>query len=455
MGIRLDWEVEAEQSKVQRAGEEPDAARRRRAGRIRFLVMVLIFLGLIGSAFGFVYWRLQDIDQAIERSLRSTVETEITALRLGDFTAFATLQRSASDQWLQSQQQLFSEYQALKLRPNVQLTGQIVDLTIDRTRARVAVQEIIEGIPYTRVWFYWRYDDGWRHVPPDYTFWGETQTYSAGGVTVHYQAVDAQVGETVGARVTEWLNVSCAILQCPQTPLITIEIVPDETAEVGWLNAQNWTLQVPSPYVRRARSDMPFDLANQNAVASLLAEQLIQLRTGAVSFSAHTDAAYIRQSVVNWLVSRFTQTGTSAYLVDSLVVRHGDSAMSQLVTNLRPESTLDVVASASGLPVEQSNLDWRDFVLWRLQLEAQLIDQRDDTLFLTLYDTRDAAVRDTAYQRFSAALPSPDWRITSVQVEGSGDGIILRSVVSVGEGDAVTNAAVDFRWVNGTWLRIN
>jgi hypothetical protein len=350
---------------------------------------------------------------------------------------------------------MFAEYQALKLRPNVQLTGQIIDLTIDRTRARVAVQEIIEGIPYTRVWFYWRYDDGWRHVPPDYTFWGETRTNSAGGVTVHYQAVDAQVGEAVAARVTEWLRSSCAVLQCPQAPLITLEIVPDETAEVGWLNAQNWTLQIPSPYVGRARSDLPFDLATQNAVAALLSEQLTQQMTGGASFPPNSDAAFIRQSVVSWLVSRFTQTGTSSYLIDSLVVGHGDNAISRLVTNLRPDSTLEVLASASGLLLEQSNLDWRDFVLWRLQLEAQLVAQRDDTLFLTLYDTRDAAVRDMAYQRFSAALLAPDWRITSAQMEGSGENAVLRSVVSAGEGNVVTNAAVDFRWVNGTWLRIN
>ena len=44
------------------------------------------------------------------------------------------------------------------------------------------VEEIIGGVPYGRVWFYWRYDDGWRHVPPDYTFWGDARTVEADGV---------------------------------------------------------------------------------------------------------------------------------------------------------------------------------------------------------------------------------------------------------------------------------
>ena len=66
----------------------------------------------------------------------------------------------------------FEAYQQLKQAHRVELTGDVLDVTIDDLRGRVVLQETIDGVPYKVVWFYWYYEDGgerdqpgWRRVP--------------------------------------------------------------------------------------------------------------------------------------------------------------------------------------------------------------------------------------------------------------------------------------------------
>ncbi|MBZ0304668.1 MAG: hypothetical protein K8I82_01250, partial [Anaerolineae bacterium] len=125
MGVRLDWEIEAEQSQVRNTGEDPAEARKRRLARFRLLFFILLVLVLIGAVVGGIRLRLDQINGEIEQALRNTVETEVTALRLGDWQAFADAQRSASGDWLQRQEQTFNQYQDLKLQQTIQLTGTI------------------------------------------------------------------------------------------------------------------------------------------------------------------------------------------------------------------------------------------------------------------------------------------------------------------------------------------
>ena len=44
------------------------------------------------------------------------------------------------------------------------VTGNVADATVDGPRGRAVVEEVIDGVSYRTVWFYWRYADGWRHV---------------------------------------------------------------------------------------------------------------------------------------------------------------------------------------------------------------------------------------------------------------------------------------------------
>ena len=149
-------------------------------------MVLLLIVGVLAAA---VVLRLRQVESQIENVLRDTVDAEIATLRLGDEQSFLGFQRSATESWLTTQQQTFDDYQARKIEGNIQLTGHILDVAVDGNRARVQVQEIVDNVPYVRTWFYWRYDDGWWHVPPDFTFWGDDRVLETDAMTIHYQSV--------------------------------------------------------------------------------------------------------------------------------------------------------------------------------------------------------------------------------------------------------------------------
>jgi hypothetical protein len=456
MGVRFDWEIEAEKTRVQRSGEGAAFARRRRLARLRFLIFILIILAIFAGIGGFVVLRLQAVEKDIEQTLRGTVDAEVTALRLGDFASFSSIQRSASPDWLQIQQQIFNQYQDLKMQQGVQLTGEVSDIQIDRTRARVNVQEIVNGVPYTRVWFYWHYEDGWRHVPPDYTFWGELEVQKVQNVTVRYQLVDKLFGQEVADRVAAWLQTACSSLTCGTAPEITVEVIPDEALQVSWATGNDWVLQVPSPYIRRARSDMPFDTDGQLVVAEKIADRLVSQASNNLQPVYPADASYLRQAAVSWLVGQLVQVNTNSYMMDSLTTIYGSKAVGQLLSALRPDSNIGLLAQITGKSLEQTALDWRDYLTWRLTTEDDLIQKRDETNYLALYDTRDASVRDLAYQRFNAQAAASKKSVISVQTEvGTDASVILRATVAVGDDPNVQQSDADFRLADGVWKRIN
>lgn len=456
MGVRFDWEIEAEKTQVRRAGESPESKRKRRAARVRFFIFLLVILGIFGGIAALVVWRLDSVEQEIEQALRGTVDAEFTALRLGDYASYSSIQRSASADWLQVQQQIFNQYQDLKMQDGVQLSGTISDIAIERTRARVSVQEIVNGIPYTRVWFYWRYEDGWRHVPPDYTFWGELEVQKIQNVTVRYNMVDKSFGQSVAEKVAGWMQAACAALVCPTMPELTIEVVPDESLQAAWAAGDEWRLQVPSPYVRRARSDMPFDVDSQLLVAEKLADRLVLQSSTNLQPVYPTDAYYLRQAIVSWLVGSMVQIDTHSYVVSSLAVNYGATFVGQLLVALQADSTIGVLTQITGKSLEQTGLDWRDYLTWRLALEDDLIQRRDEANFLALYDTRDESARNLAYQRFNANIATGEKLVTSAQIEVLTDGTInMRAVVVIGEGSNIQQSEVIFRLEDGVWKRVN
>ncbi len=456
MGVRFDWEIEAEKTRVQRAGESPESKRKRRAARLRLFIFLLVIIGVLGGIASFVVWRLDSVDQEIEQALRSTVDAEVTSLRLGDYASYSAIQRSASADWLQVQQQIFNQYQDLKMQDGVQLSGTISDIVIERTRARVSVQEIVNGVPYTRVWFYWRYEDGWRHVPSDYTFWGELEVQKVQNVTVRYKMVDKVFGQAVAEKVAGWMQAACSALVCSAIPELTIEVVPDEALQVAWAAGDEWRLQVPSPYVRRARSDMPFDMDAQLSVAEKIADRLVLQSSNNLQPIYPTDASYLRQAIVSWLVGSMLQVDTQSYVVSSLAANYGAAAVGQLLGNLQPNSNIDILAQITGKSLEQIGLDWRDYLSWRLALEEELLQKRDEANYLALYDTRDEAARNLAYQRFNMNTPSGKMLVSSAQTEVLTDGTInLRAVVMIGEGATVQQGEAIFRLADGVWKRVN
>ncbi len=455
MSIKLDWEVEAEEPHLFAEGEDPSTRRARRRARLWVILVIFGTLVLFAGIALALTLRLQAVEAEVEQALIGAAEAEVTALRIGDRNSFLNAQRSATDDWLDAQQQTFNNYQTLKQNGNIQLTGRVLETTVEGTRARLKIEEIVDGVPYARLWFYWRYDDGWRHVPPDYTFWGSVQTDTAGHVNVRYRTVDEALAQNIAASLESWLLYGCEVLACGTVPTIQVEIVADRGAALGWVAGSDWLLQVPSPYMDRARYDTPFDTSLQLQVANLVAERLVALVSGAMQPQYPADVYYLRSAAVSWLVGRFAQVNTNAFLMSSLAANYSDQAVGQLVRAMQPASDVSLMNAVMGTAaLDHATLDWRDFLTWRLALEEELIARRDEAAFLNLYDLRDAAARDLAYQRYNAGGVREQWVVVSAQPENDTDGgMRLRALVEVsGIG---RQELVLFRLVEGVWRRAN
>jgi hypothetical protein len=452
MSIKFDWEVEAEREQIPSAGEDPRAKRQRRRAQLRLLIVLLFAALLIGGAVAAVAVRLRYVDWQVENQLRDTIAAEVTALRLGDRAAFLDIQRSADENWAQQQTALFDRIQEAKLTQELALTGRVLDIAVDDPRGRARVEEIIGGVPYSRTWFYWLYEDGWRHVPPDYTFWGAPQTIERPGVTVRYRDFDAPFAPLLADAAADWWAQGCALLDCAGWPPITMEIIPDELLCAGWSAADQWTLQVPSPFVRPARLDAPFDPALQLEIATLLAGRQVDAALGGEVLVKGSDAAFLRDSIAAWLTGRWLGVDSGALLVNSFAARAGDAGVAQLARALDPATTVSLLAEVAGAPLDTLDLDWRDYLQQRLAYEDSLLGATDQAGVLALYDANDSTAQALALARLNAPPPLESARVlaASPAVDAAG-APILRAQVQRGE--AVEE--VIFRLAQGTWKRTN
>jgi hypothetical protein len=462
MGIRLDWEVEAEKSGTHKATEDPNLARARRRAQIRFLITFGVVLSILAGIAWLISRRLEEADQRIEQFLRDTVDAEVAALRIGDWNAFAQAQRSADPAWLETRQRgYFDTYQELKVERDVELTGTIRDVVIEGTRGRVLVEEIIDGVPYVQPWFYWRYEDGWRHVPPDYTFWGEVGQYNGTNVVVLYRSLDEPFAREMGLAVEKWVNSTCAtVLQCGDFPHITLSVLTDETmSEPRWSSEDEWRMEVPSPYLIRTRFDLPFSGDHQIRVADLLARRMVEQASADPTAPIYpTDAYYLRPSVVSWLVGRFVSLNTNALLMTSLAQNYGEERVGRLVQALRPDSSMAVFADVTGVAnLGEANLDWRDFLTWRLTLENELYSTTDEAAYVALYTPQAEGLARERYAAFApdVTLPRPIVTLAAVGVGSEGTPEIDATVEYTDEAGNTTEGRVLFRLIDNVWKRAN
>jgi hypothetical protein len=450
MSIKLDWEIEAERERVPSKGEDPAARRARRRRHLRLLIVILAATLLLVSVAAVVAIRLRYVDWQVENALRDTLAAEVTALRLGDREAFLAIQRSADPGWLQTQSGLFDQVQTLKQSQGLNLTGRIIELAVAEPRARVQVEEIIGGEPYVRTSFYWRYEDGWRHVPPDYTFWGDEQSLDAPGISVRYRAMDAAFAPVLASAAASWWAQGCAILGCEGLPTVTLRVSPDDALQASWSGADQWVMQVPSPYVRLTRLNAPFDPALQVDVARLLAGRLVDAAHGGEVLTKGSDAAILRDAASDWLLGRWLGADTGTRLFNSFAARYGDAALAQTIRAIAPDSTIAVLGDAAGTPIESLDVDWSDFLQARLALEDSRISAGDQPGVLALYDPADMTAQGLALARLAAPAQLEPPRVLGAEPATDAAGApILRAQVQRGE----SVEEVLFRLVNGTWLR--
>ena len=103
MGIKLDWQVEAERA-FQKAGEDPAEHRRRRVQRTRIVLFTLGVAIVFIAGAGAVWLRLYTVDNKLRQDLINTVQAEAATIRLNDFAGFISIQRTApGGNWYQDQ----------------------------------------------------------------------------------------------------------------------------------------------------------------------------------------------------------------------------------------------------------------------------------------------------------------------------------------------------------------
>lgn len=473
MSIKLDWEVEVDRSARTYVGEDPAARRRRYSRYLMVLVTVALAVGLVLGGLSFLVEQVEQINEQVERDLRDTVQAEVTALRLNDWTAFAGFQRSATEDWLQSQRSTFETYQTLLAdeEQDVRLTGRILDVEIDDPRARVQVEEIINGVPYTRVWFYWYYEEdtnndgefdlvGWRHVPPDFEFWGDGVTLTGPYATVAYRDMDAEFAPPVYDAVNAWVQRTCGIVTCEDIPPIRIQIVPDESQWIRWtsgVQSSAWVLVLPSPYADKARTDMPFSPEIRADVAQLLAQRLVLFESNERFVFDTTDAYYVQQSTIAWLAGQFAQFNSGAYLVDSIATYYGEGTLGKMLREFPAEANISALSTFIGVTLDQAPLDWRDFLTWRLQLEHVLINdpgRQRLSAVTSLYDTRETALQQAAEQRYQQGASTEALLVVSAGLtvpSAAGEPQLAATVRN--DGDGQYEFQLLWRLVENNWLR--
>src|SRR5260221_1713507 len=188
--------------------------------------------------------------------------------------------------------------------------GIVSDIAIDGSRARVVLEEAIDGITYHTVWFYWRYPDGWRHVPSDLTFWGDNQTINSKVSTISYQDVDTPLAQALAERVDKWWQDGCGYVGCQTMPTLAVVIAPLENEQPRWDSTKENTLIIPSPLASGDRAPAQ-ELSDslEDVIAKAIADRVFGLATKNVKLKATTDAGWLQQTTIEWLAATFVGRG--------------------------------------------------------------------------------------------------------------------------------------------------
>ena len=419
--IRFEWDVESQQ--IERFDSEDLEAKRRRRRNIMLLAaLVGLLLAVIALILLFVRQRIYEVETLYAQLLQDTVKAEVAALRIGDLNSFLNLQDSADADWMNRQRLMFQRYSDLKSSGAIELTGSILAVDIAAERARALVQEDINKLPYARLWFYRRNGDGWRRVAPDFSFWGEPDRIESSDVHVNFRGADRELARQVGAALQDWIASGCAILDCGELPKLTVDIDPEAASEIAWINEPAMRLQIRSPYVDIARADTPFDGRLQLLASRMLAERLINAHTDDLAVAYPHDAYFLRGAAINWLSEVFTRLDSGALLMRSLAENYGNDKVALMLTKLSATSDMSILEAALEQPLAGADLDWRDFIEWRLALENELLSARRQNEWLSLYDTSDESVRLVAYERYSRGDAAPDYRVIDQLIWSKPDG---------------------------------
>lgn len=471
MGIQLDWQIESDNSR-QQATENPKTKRLRRKQRRNLAAVMFVIALSIGGIVGFVLWRLESFEYNLREDLLATVEVEVTALRVGDYNNFMSVQRSGSQEWLASQEALFYEYQDLKSKGEIQYTGKVIDyeIDIDESRARVLIEENINGVIYHQVWFYWLYSDdnieqsGWRHVPQDEEFWGEKHDIKRTTLNITYHDLDENLAQALAPRLDQWWNSGCVWLGCPisLSPL-EVEIVSKPLEKPQWAPNNIWSLNIPSPYTQgRVPSSEIIPPQLEKQIVEMIAARMMEHRFGnrfTTQNGSTADAEWLYSEYERWLMGRFLNTNGSPFL-EGLVFLQGEGVLAQLSDALTPASSIGIIQSVTGTSMPLMSIDrlalmdWKGYFEWRLAREQQAILNDEQGLFFSFYDEYDQNAQAAAnIRRSNPSLAKETLYVNNVAFGQDAQGNLLAYVEVLPNNQNLT--IINFRWIEPTWKRIN
>ena len=451
--IRFEWDVESQQME-RFDSEDIQAKRQRRRNIILLAVLIGLLLASIALILFFVRHRVHEVETQFAQLLQDTVKAEVAALRIGDLNSFLNVQDSEDADWINRQRLMFQRYSELKSSGAIELTASILAVDIAGESARALVQEDINELPYVRLWFYRRSGQGWRHIAPDFSFWGEPGSIESPDVVVNYRDADHALARQVSAALQEWVAKGCEILDCGDLPKLTAVIDPEAAGEVAWTNEPAMRLLIRSPYVDIARADTPFDGSLRMLVSRMIAERLVDAHTSSLATESPHDADFLRGAAIAWLSEVFTRLDSGAVLMRSLADNYGDEKVARLLTQLSATSDMSILEAALDQPLDDADLDWRDFIEWRLALERELLIARRQNEWLSLYDTADESARLAAYERYNRGETGPELRVIDQLIWSRPDGRSQLRVTVQARGD--NGAPVEivlFNLVNGAWKR--
>jgi hypothetical protein len=451
--ISFEWQVESQ--RIGRSdGEDPAEKRVRRRKIFLLAALVLMLLVAIGLGILFVRQRIHEVERQFAQLLQDTVKAEVAALRIGDLNSFLHVQNLDDANWVNQQRAMFQQYNELKADGVIELTGSILAVDVDGERARVLVQENINALPYARLWFYRRAGDGWQHIAPDPSLWGEPRVISTERATIHYRSADHAFAQQLSLALEDWRRRGCDILVCGDLPTLAVYIEAGASIETAWIDDEQMQLRVRSPYIDIVRADMPFDGQLRLQISALLAERLVDAHTDYLVAATPHDALFLRESAVAWLSEIFTRLESGAMLMRSLADNYGADKVARLLAQMTESSDISLLQAVINQPLESADLDWSDFLAWRLALEQSLIRDGRENDWLSLYDTSVESARLAAYARFNEGAPAQTYRIIDHLVWSGADGRPqLRATAQLTAKGAAAAEIILFNLVDGAWKR--
>ena len=450
--IQFDWEVESQP--VERfAGVDPHARRRRRN---LLLLAALICALLAAFALGILLLRERalEVERQVAQLLQDTVKAEVASLRLGDLNSFLQIQDATDSDWISQQRLQFKHYGDLKAEGAIDLRGAILAVEIEGERARVLVQEDIKDLPFVRLWFYRRRGASWRHVAPDYSFWGEARVLESATVRVSYRAADHEFALQLRDALEDWIKRGCDLLDCGEVTSVSAEVAPDAAEAVAWIDEEAARLLIRSPYTDIARADWPLDGRLRLLISRMVAERLASAQAGNFDAAEQNDATFLWRAAIAWLSETFTRLESGGALMRTLALNYGDEKVAELLRRLSPASEISILSEVIGESLASAELDWSDFVEWRLTLEDALINAHEEDAWLSLLDTSDERARLAAYDRFAQNASPQAHEVIDQLVWSTPDGSPqLRATLRVNSGEDATETIVLFNLIDGVWKR--